>query len=64
MGMVTVEQVLIYAGLGDRAGAINALRRMTALGPVRVGLALTSPELSFIRDDPRVKTLRQNVGLP
>ena len=59
-----LQQILIYAGLGDRDGTIDALQRMLALGPVRVGLALTSPELSFIRNDPRVKTLRAEAGLP
>lgn len=59
-----LQQVLIYAGLGDRDGTLNALDRMTELGPGRVGLTLTLPELSFIRDDPRVKALRKKVGLP
>lgn len=59
-----LQQVLIYAGLGDRDGTFNALDRMTALGPGRVGLTLTLPELSFIRDDPHVKALRKKVGLP
>ncbi len=59
-----LQQVLIYAGLGDRDGTINALQRVVDLGPVRVGLTLTLPELSFIRDDPRVKALREKAGLP
>jgi TolB-like protein len=59
-----LQQVLIYAGLGDRDGTLTALGRMTELGPVRVGLALTDPELSFLRGDPRVKALRKKAGLP
>lgn len=59
-----LQQVLIYAGLRDRDGTINALHRMFELGPFRVGSALTLPELSFVRDDPRVKALRKNAGLP
>jgi hypothetical protein len=59
-----LQQVLIYAGLGDRDGTFNALDRMTELGPGRIGLTLTFPELSFIRDDPRVQPLRKRVGLP
>jgi hypothetical protein len=59
-----LQQVLIYAGLGDRDGTFNALDRMTELGPGRVGLTLTLPELSFVRNDPRVKALRKKVGLP
>ena len=59
-----LQQVLIYAGLGDRDGTFNALDRMTELGPVRVGLTLTLPELSFLHGDPREKALRKKVGLP
>lgn len=59
-----LQQVLIHAGLGDGDGTFKALDRMAELGPSRIGLALTTPELSFIRDDPRVKDLRQKVGLP
>jgi hypothetical protein len=42
----------------------NALDRMTELGPGRIGLTLILPELSFIRDDPRVRALRKKAGLP
>jgi len=59
-----LQQVLIYAGLGDRDRTIHALDNMTALGPVRVGRTLTFPELSFLRGDPRIKSLRKKVGLP
>jgi TolB-like protein len=59
-----LQQVLIYAGLGDRDGTVKALDRMSKLGPARVGLTLTLPELSFLRGDPRVKALRQKAGLP
>jgi TolB-like protein len=59
-----LQQVLIYAGLGDRDGTFNAMDRMAELGPVRVGLTLTGPELSFLRGDPRVRALRKKVGLP
>jgi TolB-like protein/Tfp pilus assembly protein PilF len=59
-----LQKVLIYAGLGDRDGTINALQRIVELGPVRVGLTLSLPELSFIRGDPRVKVLRGKAGLP
>ena len=59
-----LQQVLIYSGLGDRDGTINALQRIVELGPVRVGLTLSIPELSFIREDRRVKALRGKAGLP
>lgn len=58
------QQVLIYAGLMDKDRTLQALDRMTELGPVRVGRTLTFPELSLIRGDPRVAALRRKVGLP
>jgi predicted Zn-dependent protease len=57
-------QALIFAGLGDKERTLEALDRMTVLGPVRVGRALSFPELDLIRGDPRVKALRKKVGLP
>lgn len=57
-------QALIFAGLGDKERTLEALDRMTVLGPVRIGRALTFPELDLIRGDPRLKTLRKKVGLP
>jgi TolB-like protein len=59
-----LQQVLIHAGLGDKDGTFDALDRMTKLGPARIGLTLTLPELSFLRGDPRLKVLRMKVGLP
>jgi tetratricopeptide (TPR) repeat protein len=59
-----LQQVLFYAGLGDKDGTFQALDRMAELGPVRVGRALNSPELAFLRGDPRLKALRVKVGLP
>ena len=57
-------QALIFAGLGDKERTLEALDRMTVLGPVRVGRALSFPELDLIRGDPRSKALRKKVGLP
>jgi tetratricopeptide (TPR) repeat protein len=59
-----LQQVLIFAGLGDKDRTIGALDRMTELGPVRVGRTLTFPELNLIRGDPRLNSLRKKVGLP
>jgi hypothetical protein len=59
-----LQQVLLYAGLGDSDGTVKALDRMARLGPARVGLTLTLPELTFLRGDPRVKGLRKRAGLP
>jgi tetratricopeptide (TPR) repeat protein len=57
-------QALIYAGLGDRDHAFEALDRMAPLGPGRIGQYLTYPELAVLRGDPRLKALRKKVGLP
>jgi tetratricopeptide (TPR) repeat protein len=57
-------QALIFAGLGDKERTLEALDRMTVLGPVRIGRAFSFPELDLIRGDPRVKALRKKVGLP
>ena len=59
-----LTQALIFAGLGDKERTLEALDRMTVLGPVRVGRDLTFPEFDLIRGDPRVKALRRKVGLP
>jgi TolB-like protein/DNA-binding winged helix-turn-helix (wHTH) protein/Tfp pilus assembly protein PilF len=58
------EQALIFAGLGDKDRTLEALDRMGALGPARVGHYLNFPQLEFLRGDPRVKALRKKVGLP
>ncbi|HEY2932879.1 MAG TPA: tetratricopeptide repeat protein [Acidobacteriota bacterium] len=58
------EQALIFAGLGDKERTLEAVDRMTALGPQRVGLYLNYPELALLRGDPRVKTFRKKIGLP
>jgi len=57
-------QALIFAGLGDKERTLEALDRMTVLGPVRLGRDLYYPELDLIRGDRRVKAIRQKVGLP
>jgi len=58
------EQALIFAGLGDKERTLEALERMGALGPQRVGDYLNFPQMAFLRGDPRVKALRKKVGLP
>jgi TolB-like protein/Flp pilus assembly protein TadD len=56
-------QAVIFAGLGDKERTLEALDRMTVLGPVRIGRNLNFPELDLIRGDPRVSALRKKVGL-
>ncbi len=58
------NQALVFAGLGDRERTLDALERMSALGPVRIGRALTFPEFAFVRRDPRVYALCKKIGLP
>ena len=58
------NQALIFAGLGDKDRTFEALDRAARAGPFRIGRALTWPELSLLRGDPRVNALRKKVGLP
>jgi hypothetical protein len=58
------NQALVYAGLGDKDRTLEALNRLVALGPVRVGRALNIPEMALPRGDPRLKALRKKAGLP
>jgi adenylate cyclase len=58
------NQAMIFAGLGDKDRALEALGRFLAAGPFRMGRALTFPELALLRGDLRVKALRKKVGLP
>jgi hypothetical protein len=57
------QQALTFAGLGDKERTLEALDRMTMLGPFRIGRALTFPEFALLRGDPRLKALRRKVGL-
>jgi Flp pilus assembly protein TadD len=58
------HQTLIFAGLGDKERTLEALDRMTVLGPLRIGRTLTFSELALVRGDPRLKAIRRKVGLP
>ena len=58
------QQAVIYAGLGNKERTLQALDRMSVVGPVRMGLILTLPELALVRDDHRLADLRRKVGLP
>jgi serine/threonine protein kinase len=55
---------IIYAALGDRDRAFEALDRTAAREPQRVPLLLTWPEMSALRDDGRFAAIRQRFGLP
>jgi hypothetical protein len=56
------EQVLIFAGLGDKDRTLEALDRIAVLGAQRIGKCLNYPELALLRDDPRLKALRKKSG--
>ncbi len=59
-----VQQSVVFAGLGDKERALEALDRAAEVGPVRMGSILSLPELALLRGDPRLKVLRKKVGLP
>jgi eukaryotic-like serine/threonine-protein kinase len=56
------RQALIYAALGDKDRAFEALERLAAQNPRRAGAYLHYPELSALQGDPRVRTLRRKLG--
>jgi tetratricopeptide (TPR) repeat protein len=55
----------IFAALGDKDRTLELLDQMTAMGPARMGRDfLLSENFSFLRGDPRLKTIRKKAGLP
>ncbi len=58
------QRALVFAGFGDREHTIEQLEQLASVGPVRLGFTLNSPEFAFLRGDPRLKILREKVGLP
>jgi len=58
------EQALIFVGLGNKERALEALGRMALLGPQSIGVDLNYQEYSLLRGDPRLKAIRNKVGLP
>jgi tetratricopeptide (TPR) repeat protein len=57
-------QATIYAALGDKDRAFDALERMVVVDPLRLSRRLTRPELAVLRGDPRLVSLRQRFRLP
>ena len=55
---------LIFAALGDRDRAFEALDRTAEREPQRVPLLLTWPELAALRSDPRFTAMQKRFGLP
>jgi hypothetical protein len=58
------QYALVFAGFQDKDKTIEQLQRMADVGPVRMGFTLNSPEFAFLSEDPRIKVLRKQVGLP
>jgi tetratricopeptide (TPR) repeat protein len=54
---------LIYAALGDRDRAFEALVRTAEREPQRIPLLLTYPEMASLRSDPRFASIERQFGL-
>ena len=60
-----LEKAAIFAALGDKDRAFEALDCAVPLGPVRIGRdVFASPRFALLRGDPRLNALRRKVGLP
>jgi len=55
---------IIYAALGDRDRALQALDRAAGIVPHRVALLVRYPEMAPLRGDPRFAAVRRKLGLP
>jgi TolB-like protein len=55
---------IIYAALGDRNRAFEALDRTAEREPQRIPLLLTWPEMASLRGDPRFGAIQKRFGLP
>jgi tetratricopeptide (TPR) repeat protein len=58
------HQAVIYAGLGDKDRALDALERMAAMKDPVVDFYTFYPELALLRGDPRLNEIRRKRGLP
>lgn len=58
------RQMLVYAGLGDKDRAFEALERTAAIHWWFAAWAMIRPEMALLRGDPRIADLRRRMGLP
>jgi TolB-like protein/Tfp pilus assembly protein PilF len=58
------QQMLIYAGLGDRSRALDALERAAVVNPWRALTWMIRPEVGSLRTDPRFAAVRRRLNLP
>ncbi|HEU5258370.1 MAG TPA: protein kinase [Vicinamibacterales bacterium] len=55
---------IIYAALGERDRALEALNQTASREPQRIPLLLTWPEMAPLRSDPRFVAVQKHFGLP
>ena len=60
---VASAQAIIFAALGDKDRALEALERLAVTEPHHVGRLLIEPEMAALRGDLRLVALRQKIGL-
>ena len=58
------NQFFIYAGLGDKERAFQALDRLAARNPWRAATWMMRPEVKSLRDDPRFEEIRRQLRIP
>jgi hypothetical protein len=54
----------IYAALGDKDRAFEALERMFSSEPQRLAQLLAQPEMAVLQGDLRLTALRKKLNLP
>jgi TolB-like protein len=58
------RQMQVYAGLGDKDRAFEALERLSDLNWWLAAFHMQRPEMALLRGDPRLNDLRRKLGLP
>ena len=58
-----IQAAFIYAGLGDKRQALDALDRALADGNIDLNFMAVDPMLASLRSEPRFMALRQRIGL-